>query len=159
MTRSDLPDVNVWLALSVPNHPHHSEAARYWQKTLEGFNANRALGDSASTPKICFCRHTALGLVRLIVQPKVVGNDALSLEQAWQVYRQFRALNEVGFVGEADSGEALDGAIERLLNEQSQPAAHWTDLSLAALAATSGLRMVSFDKDFKRFGLKHLLLL
>ena len=28
----DLPDVNVWLALSVPEHVHHSAALAWWQQ-------------------------------------------------------------------------------------------------------------------------------
>jgi len=43
---TDLPDVNVWLALADENHLHHPRARVYWQR------------ESASS--IAFCRATIL---------------------------------------------------------------------------------------------------
>ncbi|NDD70110.1 MAG: VapC toxin family PIN domain ribonuclease, partial [Synechococcaceae bacterium WB9_4xC_028] len=28
----DLPDLNVWLALTTPDHVHHKRAVRYWEQ-------------------------------------------------------------------------------------------------------------------------------
>ena len=55
----DLPDLNVWLALTTPDHVHHKRAVRYWEQ------------DAAE--QILFCTVTALGLLRLVMQPKVMG--------------------------------------------------------------------------------------
>ncbi|MDP1902558.1 MAG: hypothetical protein Q8K96_19230 [Rubrivivax sp.] len=55
----DLPDVNVWLALAVQEHPHHAAARQYW--------ANEAAA------RLHFCRVTMLGLVRLLTQPRLMG--------------------------------------------------------------------------------------
>ena len=39
-------------------------------------------------------------------------------------------------------------------------AAHWwTDLCFAATAEAAGLRMLTFDRDFERFGLERCLVL
>ncbi len=129
----DLPDVNVWLALAVMQHPHHDAAAAYW-KNLTGRS-------------IWFCRITMLGLVRLLSQPKVMGEQALSLTQAMAAYHQFAALPEVGLQAEpADCGDQL----QRFLSTDT-PARLLTDAYLAAFAVSARMRMVTFDKDFDRF--------
>ena len=53
----DLPDLNVWLALVLADHPHHAAARRYWDKVRPG--------PAVVGPQIWFCRATMLGLVRL----------------------------------------------------------------------------------------------
>jgi len=35
----------------------------------------------------------------------------------------------------------------------------WTDAYLAALSMSAGLRLVTFDRDFERFGLERCLIL
>jgi predicted nucleic acid-binding protein len=48
----DLPDLNVWLALAWPGHPHHSRAAAYWEQM--------------ASSQVLFCTVTVLGLLRLL---------------------------------------------------------------------------------------------
>ena len=148
----DLPDVNVWLALAVREHPQHGAAQAYWDATQQ---------DMASMPntapqKIWFCRVTALGLLRLVCQPKVAGEGALATGGAWRLYQSFRALHVIGLHPEPDCEEAL----QALVNTQP-PLPHrlWTDAYLAAFTHTAGLRLVTFDKDFSRFGLPRVKLL
>ena len=129
----DLPDVNVWLALAVMQHPHHDAAAAYW-KNLTGCS-------------VCFCRVTMLGLVRLLSQPKVMGEQALTLTQAIAAYHQFAVLPEVNLQPEpADCGDQL----QRFLSTDT-PARLLTDAYLAAFAVSARMRMVTFDKHFDRF--------
>ncbi|MFY7913869.1 MAG: PIN domain-containing protein [Rubrivivax sp.] len=45
------------------------------------------------------------------------------------------------------------------MDTQPLPARLWTDAYLAALARASGLRLVTFDRDFERFGLERCLIL
>ena len=78
----DLPDVNVWLALAVNQHPHHDAAAAYWSAHEAGL--------------VWFCRVTMLGLVRLLSNPKVMGEQALDLKQSIATYHRFAALPEIG---------------------------------------------------------------
>ncbi len=141
----DLPDINVWLALAVQEHPHHAAARRY-----------RVEAQAAGVSGLWFCRVTMLGLVRLLCQPKVVGAGALRLDGAWALYEQFRAVPGVGLLPEPDDCDSHLGA---LVKAGELPARLWTDAYLAALAQSSGLRLVTFDADFHRFSLAQCLVL
>lgn len=145
----DLPDLNVWLALVVAEHPHHAAARRYWEQQ----QAAPALG-----PRLWFCRSTMLGLVRLLTQPKLMGEGALGLTDAHAIYQQLRQTEGVGFAVDAESADAL---LTRWVTggEALMPARLWTDAWLAASAEATGLRLVSFDTGFARFPLTRRLLL
>lgn len=142
----DLPDVNVWVGLCSAAHPFHAAAMRYWQSACE-----------SGTP-LWFCRTTMMGLVRVLSQPRAMGPNALSLTQAMTLYRQWLDTPAVGLL--ADPVD-LDETIEQLLGARGQPlpVRLWTDLGLAATAQSAGLRLVSFDRDFERFGLERCLIL
>lgn len=130
----DLPDLNVWLALAIAEHPHHRAARTYWRE--------------AAAERIVFCRVTMLGLVRLLAQPKLMGSATLALRDAFDVYQRFAALPEVELCAEPGGCEA------HLMNllDAATPARLWTDAYLAAFASAGELRLVTFDKDFARFG-------
>ena len=142
----DLPDVNVWVGLCTAAHPFHAAAMRYWQSACE-------LGT-----QLWFCRTTMMGLVRVLSQPRAMGPNALSLTQAMTLYRQWLDTPAVGLLADP---AGLDDAIEQLLGARGQPlpVRLWTDLGLAATAQSAGLRLVSFDRDFERFGLERCLIL
>ena len=143
----DLLDINVWLALALEEHPHHLAAKNYWKS------------EQSLTNKFMFCRVTMLGFVRLLCQPKVVGNGALQLGSAFALYQSFRASSAVGFVGEPKDCEAyLSDALE-LTGGNPLPTHRWTDAYLAALSQSSNTRLVTFDHDFIQFGLERLLIL
>lgn len=147
----DLPDINVWLALAVQDHPHHKAAKQYWDSVQA-----RPLPER----NIWFCRTTMLGLVRLLSQPKVMGKDALNVPQAFALYTQFRAIAGVDLLAEPRS---CDAVLQNLLSTRSTniplPNRLWTDAYLAAVARSSGTRLVTFDQDFVRFDLKYCLVL
>ena len=142
----DLPDVNVWVGLCSAAHPFHAAAMRYWQSACE-----------AGTP-LWFCRTTMMGLVRVLSEPRAMGPNVLNLTQAMTLYRQWLDTPAVGLLADPPG---LDDAIEQLLGcrGQPQPVRLWTDLGLAATAQSAGLRMVTFDRDFERFGLERCLIL
>lgn len=142
----DLPDVNVWVGLCSAAHPFHAAAMRYWQSACE-----------SGTP-LWFCRTTMMGLVRVLSQPRAMGPNALSLTQAMTLYRQWLDTPAVGLLADP---AGLDETIEQLLGARGQPlpVRLWTDLGLAATAQSAGLRLVSFDRDFERFGLERCLIL
>lgn len=150
--RGDLPDINVWLALAVQEHPHHTLAHQYWASALADQAAQGSLGE----PCLWFCRTTMLGLVRLLCQPKAVGAGALELAPAWALYQQYRAMPQIGLLTEPADCETR---IQTLLSSAALPARLWTDTYLAALAQSAGLRLVTFDRDFMRFGLTRCLIL
>lgn len=142
----DLPDVNVWVGLCSAAHLFHAAAMRYWQSACE-----------SGTP-LWFCRTTMMGLVRVLSQPRAMGPNALSLTQAMTLYRQWLDTPAVGLLADP---AGLDETIEQLLGARGQPlpVRLWTDLGLAATAQSAGLRLVSFDRDFERFGLERCLIL
>lgn len=142
----DLLDVNVWVALSLAAHPFHATAMQYWQTAC------------AERTPLWFCRSTMMGLVRLLSQPRMAGNNAMPLVQAMALYRQWVATPDVALLPDPPG---VEEAIEQILlsRGQPQPPRLWTDIGLAATAQSAGLRMVTFDRDFERFGLERCLVL
>lgn len=141
-SRVDLPDVNVWLALSLPDHPHHPRARKYWF--------------DESGEEVAFCRVTALAYVRLSTQPKVMDGEPLTVAGAWQTYRAYRDLPEVVLAGEPQGTESQ---LEAWATQGLFGARLWTDAYLAAFAVVGAFRLVTFDRDFTRFSGLELLLL
>ena len=130
----DLPDVNVWLALGVPDHPRHRRARHYWHQE--------------SGRELAFCRITALGFLRLTTNPVVMGDEPLTVPEAWQAYQDFRRLPEVSFAPEPAGCERF---LESWATEATPSRHHWTDAYLAAFATEGTFRLVTFDRDFTRF--------
>jgi uncharacterized protein len=130
----DLPDVNVWLAFSVADHPHHQRAHRYWYEE--------------SGEALAFCRITALGFLRLATNATVMGGQPLTVSQAWQAYQSFRRLPEVALAAEP---EGCEGWLEQWASGNHLTPRQWTDAYLAAFAKAGGLRLVTFDGGFSRF--------
>jgi len=130
----DLPDLNVWLALSAADHPHHAAARHYWEHQA----ANEVL----------FSTVTALGLVRLLCQSSVMGQQTLEPLQASAVLQKL--LNQPGVRLAAEAPGSWD-LFHQLLSTHSLPPRLCTDAHLAALAIAGGWRLVSFDRDFRRF--------
>jgi hypothetical protein len=62
-------------------------------------------------------------------------------------------------VGLLSEPRSCDDSLRALVDTQPLPARLWTDAYLAALARASGLRLVTFDRDFERFGLERCLIL
>lgn len=135
----DLPDVNVWLALTNPDHAFHQRAARYWNEEMHSGG-------------IAFCRITMLGFLRLATNAKAMSDKPFGLGEAWEIYGTYRELPEVRFLHEAPEIEARFRGLDF-------PQRMWTDSYLAAFALTAGCRIVSFDRDFSRFEELELLLL
>ena len=131
---SDLPALNVWLALADPDHEHHLRAREYW--------------DSEAASSLAFCRITMLGLLRLLTNRKVMRNDPFTPEQAWLAYRSFLALPEVTFLPEPAAAESQMAA---WTDVPQFAASRWTDAWLAAFAVSARFRLVSFDSDFGSF--------
>ena len=130
----DLPDVNVWLALTCEDHQHHLRARHYWEH--EGAR------------RLAFCRVSMLGLLRLATNATVMGNHPFVPPEAWKIYRDFIALPEVLFLTEPTGIEIQFAAYSEATTFRPN---RWTDAYLAAFANDTGCRVVSFDADFHRF--------
>jgi uncharacterized protein len=142
----DLLDVNVWFALADPEHKHHKPALAYWSAI-----------QATKTP-VWFCRVTMLGMVRLLAQQAAMGERRLSLQDAHAVYESYLQLPFVHWFPETNSlAKKVDAKLASIV--QGLPVRMSTDAYLGAMALSTGLRMVTFDADFKRFELENWLLL
>ena len=133
-TTVDLPDLNVWLALACPDHSHHRQALTYWEQQ--------------AAEQVLFCTVTALGLVRLLCQPKLMGAAARSTEEASAVLQAFCQQPGVSMAIPQQAGWDV---FHQLLRSGDVPARLCTDAYLAAFTMANGWRLVSFDRDFERF--------
>ena len=141
-SRSDLPDLNVWLALAAADHLHHHQAIRYWE--------------TQAAEQVLFCTVTALGLVRLVQQPKLMGSAVKDSAEASALVLGFCQQPGVSLMKPIADGWEL---FHQMLQDSNLPARLCTDAYLAALAMANGWRLVSFDRDFERFaGLNRLML-
>ncbi|MED5811452.1 TA system VapC family ribonuclease toxin [Mycolicibacterium sp. 050232] len=119
-----LPDVNVLVALTNTTHQHHRQA-HAWLATCPRF---------ATTPV------TENGLIRLLLNPAVVGQQ-ISTAQALTVLTRLRAHDRATFV--ADSSSLASAAIDTIGLAGHKQA---TDFHLINLVATAGGTLVTFDR-------------
>lgn len=130
MTSSFLPDINVWIALHHEAHGHHAEAVAWFR-----------LLDESDT--LVFCRHTQIGMFRLLSTDAVMLGAPLTQRQCWTIYTRW-----------IDGGRAIlhaepsgiDAAFQRLTSSDSPSPKQWADAYLAAFAETARLTLVTFDK-------------
>lgn len=127
------PDINVWVALTHGRHVHH-DIARDWFTEL---------GDDV---RLCFCRFTQLGLLRLLTSEAVMDDEVLSQREAWRVYDSWLRDERVRFLEEPDGVDRRFRGLTRA--RQASPKA-WADAYLAAVADTSQLTVVTFDRAFR----------
>jgi len=124
-----LPDVNVWLALASQRHAH-SVSCGEW---LESVAPEGAL----------FCRVTQMGLLRLLTNATVMGDDVVTSRDAWRAYRTILADERIGFAPEP---LALEEHWRKLTSLDGPAPKLWTDAYLSAFARAAGLRFVSLDR-------------
>ena len=135
MTRPALVDVNVLLPLLLPQHPVHA-AARQWLG-LQAKNTTR------------YALPVQLGVLRLLSQPRVMGNRALLPEAALQTWADL--------VDAADMQELVAPQPQHALLLRQCVAGRvatpnlWTNAWLAALAMATNSTMVTFDHGFRGF--------
>ena len=131
---SYLVDANVALALVVRSHAHH-DLARTWYRGL----SDQTFG---------FCRLVQLTVVRLLATKRVMGDGVMAVSAGWTVLGELAEDSRVVFVGE-------NAETERQLPAMwghSQPTPQLVnDGYLAALALSSGRRLVTFDQGFREF--------
>lgn len=128
-----LPDANIWLALSFEAHVHHSAA-------LEWFEATQQTS--------YFCRLTQQAFLRLATNPKAVGEDVVSLRQAWQMYDDILADSLVAYSNEP---ARLEARWRAYTDAELFTPKIWSDAYLAAFAQEAHLEIVTFDRGFRRY--------
>jgi uncharacterized protein len=135
------PDLNVWLALSDIGHAH-SSAAWNWLKALP------------SDHRLIFSRFTQIGLLRLLSNPAVMGDQTLTLRKAWGVYDRWLEERYVDFYPEPRGVEvAFRRATEPFASREGSK---WvSDCWLLAFATEIGASLVTFDQALNDFARKH----
>jgi toxin-antitoxin system PIN domain toxin len=129
-----LPDVNVWIALTVAEHVHH-KAATSWYKAVEW-------------ETLIFCRVTQMGFLRLLTNRSVMGIEARSVEGAWAVIDQLRRSPQIRFASEPPG---IESRWRTLPSPAQTGSSFWTDAYLAAFAKATGYTLVTFDRGFDRY--------
>ena len=123
-----IPDINFWLALAAPEHPHNSLAERWWRKH-EG--------------QIAFVRLSQLGLLRLMTTAAAMDGKPLTIDEAWRLYDRFYEDDRVTFVSEPFSVEKRFR--EKAVGRTASPKI-WADAWMLAIAAAAGGVLVTFDQ-------------
>jgi toxin-antitoxin system PIN domain toxin len=130
MTSLVFPDINVWLALVFDRHLH-SAAAQRWYDSLD------------PSTSFVFCRHTQLGLLRLLSTEPAMGDDVMTQRQCWQVYdRWFESGQAILF----DESKRIEARLRARTSEPIVAPKLWADAYLAAFAEAAGLTLVTFDR-------------
>jgi toxin-antitoxin system PIN domain toxin len=138
-TGLSIPDINVWLALAAPEHPHNSLADRWWRQ---------------HDGPIGFARLSQLGLLRLMTTAAAMDGKPLTIAEAWHVYDRFYDDDRVTFV--AEPSEVEKEFRERAVGRIASPKI-WADAWLLAVAEAAGGVLVTFDKALSPRGAHCLL--
>ncbi len=129
-TSSVFPDVNVWLALSTPDHQHFT-AAWNWYTALPGDHLLK------------FCRLTQLSLLRLLTTRAVMGQGTLTQAQAWETYDHWIEAAGAEF---AEEPAGLESTFRSLCTMQQASPKEWADAYLAAFSIVADFPLVTFDR-------------
>jgi toxin-antitoxin system PIN domain toxin len=137
MSKASLPDINVWLALSLQAHPHHPTA-------LAWFGASR-------TGTVHFCRYTQQGTLRLLTTAALfapLGLRPMGNREAIRALANMLADDRITFA------EEPRGVFEAWMRHADAPGSspkRWMDAYLAAFALVGGYQLVTTDKGIKHF--------
>lgn len=138
---SFFPDLNVWLALSVSGH-RHSEEAWNWLNLL------------SADVRLIFSRYTQIGLLRLLTNSAAMGEQALTLRKAWEVYDRWLEDPRVEFYPEP---RGLDSSFRQATAPfAGKAASKWVgDCYLLAYAKQSHATLATFDEALHQLAGKH----
>lgn len=134
-----LCDSNVWLALALSKHSHHT-AAREWLATIQ------------APGSVLLCRATQQTFLRLLTNTAVLGaygNPALTNRQAWAACEAF--LNDDRIIFRSDEPVGLEPLWKDLALRGTASPKLWMDAYLAAFALAGRYRMVTTDAAFRQF--------
>jgi toxin-antitoxin system PIN domain toxin len=121
------------VALTHAAHVHHAVARDWFSELPDGV-------------RFCFCRHTQLGLLRLLTADAVMGDEVVSQSEAWAVYDRWLQDGRVTLI---DEPPALERRFRALARGRHASLKVWTDAYLAALADAAQLTLVTFDRGFR----------
>jgi uncharacterized protein len=122
-----LVDVGVWLAAIWGRHAHHRVAKQWFD---------------AQSGDLILCRVTQMSLLRLISNPAIMGEDAVTRREAWRIMDELWSDNRVLW---ADEPDGLDGVFRAISARNDTGHKLWTDDYLAAFAQASQASLVTLD--------------
>lgn len=134
------PDLNVWLALSDSGHAHSTSAWKWL----------RMLPDDR---KLIFSRYTQIGLLRLLTNNSVMGDQTLTLGKAWSVYDRWLEDPRVEFYPELRNFDAGFRQITKPLAAR-QASKAVGDCFFLAYAKELHATLVTFDQALHEFARK-----
>jgi uncharacterized protein len=107
---------------------HHPPAAEWFSRQADD---------------LTFCRVTQMGLLRLLSNPAIMGDDAIDRSQAWRTFDQLWADERVLWADEPDELDAVWRAISARDDKSHKL---WTDDYLAAFAQASDATLATLDR-------------
>lgn len=128
----NLLEVNVWLAGIWDGHADHP-AVRRWRTEVDG--------------PIVMCRVTQMALLRHLSNPGVLGPDAVTRRQAWNLLE--RQMQDRDVTWQPEPG-GIELAWRALSARDDRSHKLWTDDYLAAFAQAGGLTLVTLERGFTR---------
>jgi uncharacterized protein len=126
--------VNVWIALSYSGHVHHQTASEWF----------RGLPPDS---RLCFCRFTQIGMLRLLTTEAVMADEVMSQKEAWNAHDRWMADERILFLEEPST---LEESFRAFSSESHPRPKDWAHTYIAAFAAVCGLKVVTFDRGFRR---------
>jgi uncharacterized protein len=126
------PDINVWIALTIDRHVHHSRAVQWFESVSE-------------SGRLFFCRFTQMGLLRLLTLQAVMGQEVMAQAEAWKAYDRWLEDERISFL---DEPTEIEAAFRDLTKSGQAAPKDWADSYLAAFAAAAQLTLVTFDQAF-----------
>jgi toxin-antitoxin system PIN domain toxin len=125
-----LLDVGVWLAAVWGKHVHHRAVSRWF---------------TAEADALALCRITQMGLLRLLSNASVMGDDVVTRSRAWRIVDELQADERIVWLEEPSS---LEPAWRALSARRERSHALWTDDYLAAFAQTANVALATLDRGF-----------
>jgi predicted nucleic acid-binding protein len=92
-----------------------------------------------------FCRFTQVGLLRLLATAAVMGQDVLTIGEAWKVYDRWLEDSRIGIQQEPFELDVAFRAASRPFSRQSSPKA-LGDCYLLATSQVANATLVTFDR-------------
>lgn len=141
MNTLNFPDSNVWLALLWERHIHSGKAREWFERESE--------------PQFFFCRFTQLTVLRLLTTEAILGEDTLTMSDAWNLWDKTWADTRISLLAEPENLEPEFRSRSRLSSASPKV---WVDAYLRAFASVAGLKLVTFDPALKSRGVDVLVL-
>ncbi len=134
---SHLIDTNLLVYAAVASSPHH-QAARSWLESR--------FSDTTDTVELTW--PILYSFMRLVTSRRIMGNEAVSLMEAWAASDAFRLQPNCRLVGPGPEHAAVAA---RLAETPGLASNDVPDVMLAAIAVEHGLELCTHDHGFARF--------